>query len=276
VEVVIKKISKNKPIFIAPLGDIQYTSDKRAVARDHLKRDIDRALEAGAMFLGLGDYIDLASPSNRRRIQGAGFYDSVMEALEEQATGLCDRLYDEFLEPTKNRWIGLLEGHHFMTYRGKEEEDVLMTSDMYLAKRLNTQFLGTSCMIRLEAGKGDDDQLTIFAHHGVGSGILAGSVINRLGRVSAWVDSDIVLMGHWTRRGAVPEQRLRLLNNGELGDHTTQLVATGGYGRAYQERHREGIIPRGNYVERFLMRPVTLGGVLISWTPGEKPPKVLV
>jgi len=74
----------------------------------------------------------------------------------------------------------------------------------------------------------------------------------------------------------LPVERLRLEDDQTLSHATTQLVATGGYGLGYVEGHMQGRVPRGTYVEKWLLRPVALGGVQIQWTPGEKPVKVIV
>ena len=55
----------NKPgeFILMPIGDIQYTGTRYDTADiDRLKRHIEWGITHDAWFLGMGDYIDFASP----------------------------------------------------------------------------------------------------------------------------------------------------------------------------------------------------------------------
>ena len=102
-----------KKTYVVPVGDVQLGAG--GVDLDTLRRDIERGLEHDAWFIGMGDYVDVASPSGRRKILAAGFYDSVVSALE----GKAEEHIDEFLkvvEGTEGRWLGLLQGHHYYEF----------------------------------------------------------------------------------------------------------------------------------------------------------------
>ena len=108
----IERITKKSLPFteqiIMPLGDIQIQQDRNAVDWSLLKQTIQWGIDHDVLWIGMGDYIDMESPSNRRALQNSGVYDSVMDALDAKAEELEEEL-KELLKPTIGRWLGLLE-----------------------------------------------------------------------------------------------------------------------------------------------------------------------
>lgn len=66
------RVKGSKPFAIAPLGDVQWNGSSDEVWCDGLRRHIDRALEANAIFVGHGDFVDFASPSSRAKLTSSG------------------------------------------------------------------------------------------------------------------------------------------------------------------------------------------------------------
>jgi len=248
-----KKVER---IVVAPLGDIQWSGESGSTARDHLARHIDRCLALDAWFIGMGDYIDFMSPSNRARQKAAGLYDSAEEVLEDAAGSLVDEVFARFLKPTVGRWIGLLEGHHFYEFGGR-------TSDMLLAEKLGTRMLGTSAYIHLKPCG-----VTIWAHHGQGGGQLPGAPLNKLYHVAAGLEgADVYLMGHSTKMPTVrlsrPQPRWDCTPP-SLVHRDIHLVSTGGFSRSNVPFSRRGNIPRGDYAEQAMFTPSPLSAPLIT------------
>jgi len=251
---------------LMPIGDIQFTGlpdDPCDIKR--LKRHIEWGVENDVIFIGMGDYTDFASPSNRARLKSAGLYDTAQIVLEQAAETGLDKL-KKILEPTKGRWLGLLEGHHFYEF------DDGTTTDMQLARFLDAPFLGNCAMIRLTFVRGESSGVNcvIWAHHGVGSGITAAAPLNRLERVATHFDADIYLMGHHHKAASALLDRLCLTSRGRprLVDRTKALVATGSFLRGYmQGSGRKYGRAQGTYVEQKMLMPVALGGPLITITP---------
>lgn len=255
-----------------PVGDIQWAGDKAEVALGMLQRHIRWGVDHDAWFIGMGDYIDTLSPSNRSRLRGAELYDTAIKALDRDAQARVKELYNEALKPSKGRWLGLLEGHHFFQYRDQT------TSDQELAKMLECPFLGTSAYVRLvfprnETGRSTPQtgSVVIWAHHGAGSSQAAGGAINRLARLMPAWDADIYLMGHHHKVGAQPMDYVRPVyppNGKPHLLHTTKLlVATGSFLKGYIVGRQDGGIPRGGYVEQGMMNPVQLGAPLVRIRP---------
>ncbi len=255
-ELVTVDLPKNRDrIVIAPLGDIQWSGDGGSTAQDHLKRHIDRCLELDALFIGMGDYIDFASPSNRQAIRSAKIYDTANEVIENAAESLMDEVFRLFLKPTVGRWIGLLEGHHFFEFGGR-------TTDLLLAEKLKTRHLGTSCFVHLRPCG-----VTLWAHHGQGGGMMPAAPLNKLYHVAAGLEgADVYLMGHTTKMPVVRLSRPRPEWNctpPKLTHRDVFLINTGGFSRSNVPGSRHGSIPRGDYAEAGMMTPSPLSAPLI-------------
>ena len=73
------KIMPNESVTVMPIGDAQVGVEAADLRR--LKSHMEWGFHTKhAMFLGMGDYVDMASPSNRRTLKAAGLYDTVTES----------------------------------------------------------------------------------------------------------------------------------------------------------------------------------------------------
>lgn len=272
-------VRQGEEVWVLPIGDIQYAGEGSSTALGALKRHVEWGVKRNAYFIGMGDYIDFASPSNRQRLAGAALYDTAKDVIELSAASLTKEIYERALKPATNRVLGLLEGHHFYQYQAGH------TTDMELCSMLKTQHLGSCAYVRLrfvDKGSGKPEKrvgnVIIWAHHGTGSGQRAGSPLNKLDQLPIYWDADIYLMGHQTKKAAAPLQRVQPIWDGFGGPrlkHRTMIIAcTGGFTRAYVEGNRHGRVPRGDYVEQKMLNPTALGAIKIriipQWLPIEK------
>lgn len=259
-----------KPQLIMPIGDIQFFGDDKEVCIDKLTAHIRWGVERGAWFIGMGDYIDAFSPSNRQRLKEAGLYDNANRVIDKAARKLVDELYERALRPSRGRWLGLLAGHHFAELRHG------ITTDQLLCELLKAPFLGDCAYVRLRfSGHGHDSgAVTIWAHHGQGSGQTMAAPMTKLEKLPGSWDADIFLMGHYSRVVALPMDRCFPIwpqpggvQPPRLLYRTVLLVGTGSFMKGYIEGRTEGFTPRGSYVEKGMMRPVSLGAPVITVTP---------
>ena len=187
------KVMPNETVTLMPIGDAQVGVEAADLKR--LKSHMEWGFHTKhALFLGMGDYVDMASPSNRRTLKAAGLYDTVTEALQVKAqedikTFLQHTLY------SKGAWLGLLQGHHYMDMADGS------TSDMKIAEALRAPFLGDAAIVRIIFDKHKDvDGLPlkadIWCHHGRGGGVGAAAPISLLEKTARGFDADIYLMGH--------------------------------------------------------------------------------
>lgn len=238
---------------LAPLGDIQFLGDPTTITSE-LHEYIERVRVLGGFFLGMGDYVDLAAPSNRGKIRQANLYDNTEIALEDAAMQLVADLWGSYLEHTSNHWVGLLAGHHWYPLGPRG------TTDTYLANMLGTVFLGDCAIVRLNF---DGGYVDVWAHHGQGT----GNPLAKLERVAQSWEADVFCMGHYTQLGHRVLNRIYMESTTKLRHRDIHLVATGGWSKAYIEgRERQGI-PQGDYVEKALLVPAALGGAIIRIRP---------
>jgi len=249
---------------VIPTGDVQYGSE--GCDADRFKRTIEWGMKNNAYFLGMGEYLDIASPSNRRKIQEAGLYDSTLDVLEE----IVQQKSEEFLKLVKGsegRWLGLLEGHHMYEYRDGT------TCDTRIAKALNAPFLGSCAFVRLRFGRNKHSRLTctIWCHHGQGGGSKVSAPLNKLENLMPYFDADIYLIGHQHKKVGAPVDQLYMTKKRPYDiKHRTKLLAcTGGYLKGYWRNSMVGggHFPRGNYVERAMHTPVALGCPILYVRP---------
>jgi hypothetical protein len=260
-----------EPFRLIPLGDIQ--AGIASCDLDLLDRTVQRGLAAGAWFIGMGDYLDVMSPSNRRAWAASQFYDSVREAMDSHMRRQEQDLL-KILGPTRSRWLGMLEGHHTYEYEDGS------TTDINLCNALNAKFLGHSTLMRLVFGDRHGHKLAwkIFAHHGIGSGQSVGSPLLKLEKVLEWAEADLYLMGHQHKRvaGHVPRFYLTEAADPELITRERLLVGTGSYLKGYMKGSISRGRPGGTYVEQAMMRPVSLGSPIIECIPERKGDSYLV
>ena len=247
---------------IMPIGDVQLGAIGTDVER--LKRQIDWAMsqKTPTYFLGMGDYIDTMSPSNRKAWAGAELYDSAKAAMEARV----HQLTDEFLtivDGTEGMWLGLLQGHHYYDHADAT------TSDQDICEELDAPFLGSCAYVVVNFPNGQ--RCVIWCHHGNGSGRVAHSPLTALYPIVQTFEADIYLIGHQTKKVAVKIPRIYVSEDGQsIIDRNKIVAGTGGFTKGYElgSAALSGK-PEGSYVEQAMMSPVALGGVLIRVRPKE-------
>lgn len=249
----LKVNTKSHKACVAPLGDIQWSGSRGPSAIDSVRRHIARALELDAWFIGMGDYTDFLSPSNRQRLAASALYDTAEDVIDEKAHELVEELYELILKPTKGRWLGLLEGHHYYEGQGS-------TSDQWLATMLDAPFLGTSAYIQL-----NPSGVVILAHHGQGNSVLPTGPLNKLYHYShGLVGADLYLIGHTTKLSVARLSRPTPdWSKNDLTHRDIFLVNTGGFSKSSIVGHTHGRIPRGEYAEVKMLTPSPLAAPLI-------------
>lgn len=267
------KRSNHSPIVIAPIGDIQWAGKRGPTAKDILKEHIARCLDLDALFVGLGDYTDFMSPSNRQRMRAAALYDTAEDVVDDKALDLVLELYEDYLKPTKGRWAGLVHGHHYHQLKTGE------TTDQRLCQLLDTTFLGTSAYIRLNFVTRDRTKdrpsqaftTTLFVHHGAGGGQKVTAPLLKLENLLPYWDADIFMLGHMTKQASAPIPRItpRWVGRGapDLIHRRIYIIGCGGFAKGYAERAMQGRVPMGGYVEQKMLNPTSLGAPIIRITP---------
>lgn len=240
-----------KPLTIVPFGDIH--RDSPAFSKETWRDFLNRARSMkNVLFLGMGDYMDSYSTSEREIMYSSGLHDSSRERHEEEGRGRIRTLAKE-LSFMKGRLIGLLGGNHFMRFRDGT------SGDQYLAQQLGCRYLGVCSAIRVLIVRGSQRVgLDIFAHHGRGAGRTAGGRFNSVEQLAQVADADIYLMGDNHARGALPMgDRLRIMsgtNGPYIRARRPWCGRTGSFLKAYEPDH-------SSYVADAALPPASLGWI---------------
>lgn len=266
----------HRPFLVRPIGDIQYTGDDTTAAMGQLQEDLDvvKAADDRGLFLGMGDYGDFASPSNRSRIDGAALYDTAKNVLDKAALGLTSDLYHRAFKGTEGRWLGLVHGHHYFKLQTG------MLTDQKLCEWLDAPFLGTNAVVRLrfifgaksKAARETMMNVVLWVHHGCGGGARIGAPINKLELTSLnWGGIDVFVMGHTTKAPVAPMNRLYPRWHGrgtpDLVHKKIMLVNSGGYSKTYVEGSKQGNVPMGGYGEHAMYGASVIGSPIIKIVP---------
>lgn len=253
-------------ILLMPIGDIQHGAQNVDIPK--LKRHIQWGMEHNAYFTGLGDYIDVASPSGRQKFQAARFYDSVEGGVDHHVIGLLDDL-KRALEPSQGRWLALNKGHHFWEFSKSAPKDYARNdTDTLLAEFLGcpvTDEMGISITQLKFKDQPRRQAITaqIWQWHGEGSGQTMAAPLNKLEKAMArWQTVDVFLMGHYSRKVGLPID-CPVPTFGRypsLRDRRRILACTGGFMRGYG-------VGTASYVEKAGLNPTNVGGVLVKIRP---------
>ena len=246
-----------KTQYLIPFGDVHEGSP------NHHKEKWNEFLKwaeskPNAYFLGMGDYFDLMSISENKKIKNAGLHDSTLETLDDIYNDQVVRFVGK-IAFMKDRLIGLLEGNHHSEFQDGT------TSTQRLAIYMKTKYLGWSSLIRMSFidGERSKTKLDIYAHHGKGGASkLVGASINHVQNMNQVADAQIYLMGHDHAKLVGMSDRLYLTDgNGALHirPQKTIYARTGSFLKGYES-------DKSSYVARAIMRPSNLGAIKIEMT----------
>ncbi len=261
------KVNSEQKLFIVPVGDIHYNS--KDCDRERFLNLVQWAMgkkKRGHLvkFIGLGDYNDALSTSERNVLVsakgGQGFHDSTYDELDKMAKSISD-VFLKALEPIKHDFLGLVEGHHFMKFTTIDSGFAGKTTTEYLCSKLGCAYFGTTAKIAIEFPP-SKEKLRLLVHHGFGSGTTLGGSINKRQKVgTSFPDVNIILMGHEHRK-------LVGLDQGIIDDPTSKdgldtikryYIGTGSFLKGYVPGNAQG-----SYIEKTLMPPAELGVVIIE------------
>lgn len=242
---------------LIPFGDVHVDSPHHAT--DRFQEDCDKWRKIkNALFLGMGDYTDFLSTSERIQIRtGHGVHESTEKKLEKSARKDIANL-GKNLSFMRGKIIGCLNGNHYYQFPDGT------TGDHMLANELDTTFLGVAAFIRVTfewPGKTEKaSSIDIFAHHGAG-----GAQMASIAKMAGWVDADIVLQGHTHGRGVLPlDPIIRLSKNNQGNMHVVEkqrwIGRTGSYLMAYVDGDASYNVDAGR-------GPCSLGHIQFELTP---------
>lgn len=248
----------NEPITIIPFGDVHRDSPlcHAQMWKEFCHDNKDRK---NTYYLGMGDYLDGCSTSERGAFNFHALHDATHTNLDRAAEERVESFAEE-ISFMRGKIIGILNGNHYWEYRDGT------TTDHHLARLLETNFLGVSSFIRLTFRRDRYKAVCIdlWVHHGAGGGATPGASINRLDKMRTAAVADIYLMGHNHKKQIAKESILCLSKGGSgsvhLENKTCILGRTGSFLKGYEP-------DASSYIADGAHGPCDLGVIKIIATP---------
>ncbi len=247
--------------YLLPFGDVHYKNPQH-----HVELWADwcewAKKKPRSMFIGMGDYLEWFSDSERRGVRSINLHESSEKMMDDFAKETCDEFYSQ-ISFMKGRILGMLEGNHFYQFQNG------MTSTQYLCQKLSCKYLGASGFVRIRfcnTRSNDKVKIDVFVHHGKGAARLVGGSLNTVQQMAECAEADIYLMGHDHKKSIGMSSRL-VLTDGRTGINLKEkkvlYARTGSFLKGYEPE-------KPSYVTKSLLNPSDLGTVKIELTPRTK------
>lgn len=250
------------PIHLVIWGDVH--RDAILFGKEEWARFLERAKSLpSAYFLGMGDYLDSTSTSERSCLESSSqhLHDTIKNDLNKLQEAKIEMLAKE-LKFMKGRLIGLINGNHFYNFSDGTN------SDNRLCGKLDCKYLGVTAMIRITFAPPNGKQrksFDIMAHHGQGGSRQFGGSINRVEQLKEWSVADLYIMGHDHHMGAIFATPLFYLSSQQKGGLEVKAkypvcARSGSFLRSYEAGKRSYNVDAGK-------GPRKLGWVEVIITP---------
>lgn len=218
-----------------------------------------------AIFIGMGDYQEWFSDSERIGMNSVRLHQSSKKTLDDFAKEAVVKFYKK-IKFMKGKLIGFVEGNHFYVFENG------MTSTQLLCQMLGCKYLGATALSRITFGYSKIKKhrwtcsVDVFTHHGKGASRLVGGSLNTVQQMAECANADIYLMGHDHKKSIGMSSKLELTHGvGGLRLREKKLLyaRTGSFLKAYEDG-------KPSYVAKALLNPADLGTVKIELTPKQK------
>ena len=245
-------------IKLVPFGDVHRYAPLHAEKIWH--KFIDRYKDDhSAYFIGLGDYLDELSTSERKTYLNSDYHDSTQQVHSkfyiERAMNLAREI--KFM---KGRCIGLHEGNHYVKL-----SDGSSTTNT-ICRELDTNHLGVKSFIEiiLKRDQYHAHRIVVCCHHGESGGRRASTSVSKLENMAHTHDADIILMGHDHRKNHVEMTEIGISNaqhgKSQVTERTKYCARTGGFLKGYVDKQLSYIVDAN-------LPPNSLGNVEFHITP---------
>ena len=256
-------LKKGASLWICPFNDIHYNTDECDKERFHryIAWGVARKKAGDSILgIGLGDYNDTLSPSERAAIVSAkggyGLHETTLrefdKLVEGQTLSFSKAVWD---------WRGdiamLLEGHHYSCYSGVYNQRKLRgaTTTEHLCRLLGATYGGQLGILDLHFGHGL--RLVVVATHGYGGARTPGARVIKRVRMNEVYEGDLYLMAHDNTKMAISDNVLSHDKSGKFVSRKRTYCGVGSFQKAYPDKQ-----PQGGYVEAIMLPPSDLGAVL--------------
>jgi len=251
----------NEDYYLAIFSDVHRFAHNCDVKgwKDYLQycKSLEERNPGRVYYLGVGDYDDMASTSEREAFKYAKLHDTTVRTLDDIAQKRVVEFCEE-LSFMKGKLLGLIEGNHYYQFASGQ------TSTMKMCDALDCKYLGGVSIIRLafhHEVSNRNVSLDIYAHHTAGSkgggGRRAGSSVNKLEDMTHTWDADIYVAGHDHQFNTSYPTYLYLDQHMKVKEKDRLLIRTGSFQKGWLPGE-EGYVPTFNGKGNFLGAPIVM------------------
>ena len=262
-----KKINYNlkegQSLWICPFNDIHYNTDECDKERFHryIQWGVKRKAAGDKIVgIGLGDYNDTLSPSERAAIVSAkggyGLHETTLREIDKLIESQT-LAFSKAVWPWKGDIAMLLEGHHYSCYSGVYHTKRFRgnTTTEHLCTLLGAKYGGQLGILDLRFGHGL--RLIVVATHGYGGARTPGARVIKRVRMNEVYEGDLYLMAHDNTKMAISDNVLSHTTGGKFVARKRTYCGVGSFQKAYPDNQ-----PQGGYVEAIMLPPSDLGAVI--------------
>ena len=219
-------------------------------------------------FIGMGDYMDELSTSERKSFINSDYHDSTTQNLTKFYSARALNFAKE-ISFMKNRIIGFCEGNHYFAL-----QDGTTTTNL-LCRELEAKYLGVKCFIDLvlQCDEHHSSRVVICCHHGESGGRRITTSIGKLELMAFTHDAEIILQGHDHRKNHIEVPHIGITHSQKgkpnVYQKTKYCARTGGFLKGYVDQHM-------SYIADANLPPNDLGNVEFHLVPKMKRTRVPV
>lgn len=270
IEIDFSSLSEKQEVIVAPFNDIHFNTEE--CDKDRFLRYISwgvKEIKRGnhLVGIGLGDYNDFLSPSERAALVSAkggyGLHETSLQQMDTWVEGIT-QTFAAAVQPWSGHIRMLLKGHHQYCYspmaKGPLRRYRGSSTTEHLCELLGCAYGGQLGVIDLNFG--NNLHLTVVGTHGYGGARTAGARVTkriRMNEVYTLPPAStgiLYLMAHDNTKMAISDNVLTH-ENGKYVAKKRTYCGTGSFQRAYPDNE-----PDGGYVEEIMLPPSDLGAVV--------------
>lgn len=253
----------SEPHYLLPFGDVHY---KNPGFHKELWEEwcVWASEKPRSIFIGMGDFIELFSDSERRGMNCVNLHQSSQKTMDDFAKSICDEFIENILF-MRGKLLGMHEGNHFYQFQNG------MTSTQYMCQKLDCPYLGATALTRISFNYSKTVEtkshwrasVDVFSHHGKGASRLVGGSLNTVQQMAECAEANIYLMGHDHKKSIGMSSKLGLTQGKsgiQLREKRLLYARTGSFLKSYENE-------KPSYVAKALLNPSDLGTVKIELTP---------
>jgi len=253
--------------YVLCMGDLHIGSPY--VDYERIKQDLDRARDLNADILINGDLLDAVLPKDNKRFTPTALHPRLQNRADV-LNGAVDWAV-ELLSPYAP-WIRVIgTGNHETVIEKYHSLDPisLIVGELNRSHAGSVDYGGYCGFFRRSwvYGQRKYFTLTLYRHHGSGGASPVTKGIIDFARMLAFIDADVIVLGHKHNRlveGSA--RRIRLNAGGEVVQDPVLCVMAGAYMNTYNEQSSEDALThgrRGNYAHEWNCAPQQPGGVFL-------------